>query len=163
MNETIGNLRIILPSEREIATIGILHAPRQRVFDAYTQPELVKRWLGVFDGWTMEVCEIDLREGGTYRFVWRGPEGKSMGLRGVFHEVVSPSRLVSSETFDEPWYEGEAVGTLELVEHDDRTMVTNLMRFVSKPVRDSVLATGMNKGLAASFDKLAEVLASSSS
>src|SRR5882672_8441550 len=107
-----GGLQVSTPSEREIAMTRVFDAPRKLVFDAWTKPELLKRWLGVFGGWSLEVCEIDLKVGGKYRYVWRGPDGVAMGMGGVFREIVPAERLVTTETFDDPWYEGEAVGTV---------------------------------------------------
>jgi uncharacterized protein YndB with AHSA1/START domain len=136
-------------------------APRKLVFDAYTKPELLKRWLGVFNGWSLAVCEIDLKAGGTYRYVWHGPNGEVMGMRGVLREIVVPERIVSTEEFDEPWYEGEAVGTVEFVERGGKTTLTMTMRYASKEIRDAVLKSPMEQGVAASFDNLAGLLAAS--
>ena len=82
------------------------------------EPELLKRWLGVRNGWELATCEVDLTVGGAYRFVWRGPDGAEMGMGGVYREIVRPERLVSTERFDDPWYEGEAMAEIALVEHD---------------------------------------------
>src|SRR5256885_10624644 len=95
-----GALKVTAQSGREIVMTRVFDAPRNLVFDAYTKPELLKRWLGVFGGYSMPVCEVDLRVGGTYRFVWRGPDGAEMGVRGVYREVVRPERLVDPEKFD---------------------------------------------------------------
>jgi uncharacterized protein YndB with AHSA1/START domain len=154
-----GTLKVTTPSDREIAMTRVFDAPRRLVFDAYTKPELLKRWLGVFGGWTLPVCEVDLRVGGSYRYVWRGPEGQDMGMRGVFREIAVPERIVSTETFDEAWYEGEAVGTVTFAEQGGRTTLTITMRYASKAVRDAVLETPMSEGVGASFDNLADVLA----
>src|SRR5207245_5079215 len=85
-----GALKVSAQSDRDIVMTRVFDAPRSLVFDAYTKPELLKRWLGVFGGYSMPVCEVDLRVGGTYRFVWRGPDGAEMGVRGVYREVVRP-------------------------------------------------------------------------
>ena len=137
----------------------VFDAPRRLVFDAWTKPELLRRWLGVRAGWTMVVCEVDLKVGGAYRYVWRGPAG-DMGMGGVFREVVRPERIVSTEVFDDPWYAGEAVDTLVMVETGGKTTVTTTVRYVSQQVRDAVLASGMSRGVAESYDVLAEVLSS---
>jgi len=129
-----GALKVTAQSDREIVMTRVFDAPRNLVFDAYTKPELLRRWLGVFGGYSMPVCEVDLRVGGTYRFVWRGPDGAEMGVRGVYREVVRPERLVHTEKFDEAWYPGEALIT--------------------------VLKSPMESGVAQSYDKLAELLAS---
>jgi uncharacterized protein YndB with AHSA1/START domain len=153
-------LQITTPSDREVAMTRTFDAPRRLVFDAFTKPELIKRWLGVRAGWTMPVCEVDLRVGGKYRYVWRGPKGNDMGMGGVFREIVAPERIVATEKFDESWYAGEAVDTTVFVEKGGRTTVTMMVRYESKEARDGVLATPMATGVAESYDKLAEYLAS---
>ena len=153
-------LKVTTPTDREIAMTRVFDAPRRLVFDAWTKPELVKRWLGVRGGWSLEVCEIDLRQGGTYRYVWRGPDGKEMGMRGVYREIVRPERLVATESFDDPWYPGEALDTTVLVEQGGKTTVTTTVLYQSREVRDAVLKSPMERGVAESYDKLAELLAS---
>jgi uncharacterized protein YndB with AHSA1/START domain len=138
----------------------VFNAPRRLVFDAWTKPELLKRWLGVRGGWSFAVCEVDLKVGGTYRFVWRGPDGTEMGMRGVYREIARPERLVNTEAFDDPWYEGEAIDTLVLVEQDGKTTATMTMLCATQDVRDAVLKSGMEGGVAESYDVLDEVLAS---
>ena len=118
-----GTLQLAARGEREIVITRDFDAPRHLVFDALTKPELLSRWLGVFGGWSMPVCEVDLRVGGTFRYLWRKPDGKEMGMRGVFREIVPPERIVNTESFDDPWYPGEAVGTAVLVEQDGKTKV----------------------------------------
>src|SRR4030081_468454 len=98
-----GGLTITAAAEREIVMTRVFRAPRELVFDAHTKPELVKRWLLGPDGWSMPVCEIDLRVGGSFRYVWRHGNGNEMGMRGVYREIVVPERLVATEKFDEPW------------------------------------------------------------
>ena len=138
----------------------VFEAPRSLVFDAWTKPELLKRWLGVRGGWSMVVCEVDLRVGGSYRFVWRGPDGAEMGMGGVYREIVAPERLVATESFDDPWYPGEAVDTTVLVEGGGRTTVTTTVLYESEEIRDAVLESGMARGVAESYDMLAEYLGS---
>lgn len=156
MNET---LQVTTPSDREVRITRVLDAPRELVFEAYTKPELLKRWLGVHSGFTLAVCEIDLRVGGSYRYVWRGPEGFEMGMRGVYREIVPPERIVATESFDQSWYPGSAVGTVTFVERDGRTTLTITMLYDSKDARDEVLKSPMEQGMAAGFEKLAELLA----
>ncbi len=153
-------LQITTPSDRELAMIRSFDAPRSLVFDAWTKPELLKQWLGVRGGWTFAVCEVDLRVGGKYRYVWRGPTGTEMGMGGVFREVVKPERIVATEKFDQSWYEGDAVDTTTFVEWGGRTTVTTTVLYASKAVRDAVLKSPMEKGVAEGYDKLDEVLKS---
>ena len=159
----MGQLRVTTPSDREIAMTRVFDAPRKLVYDAHTKPELIKRWLLGPPGWSMPVCEIDLRVGGKYRWVWRSDkDGTTMGMGGVYREIVAPERLVTTERFDEAWYPGEALNTLVLVEKSGRTTLTQTGLYESKEARDAVLKSGMEKGVEASYDRLAELLASPS-
>ena len=155
-----GTLQITTPSEREIVISRVFDAPRSLVFDAWTTPELLKRWLGVRGGWSMVVCEVDLKVGGAYRFVWRGPDGAELGMGGVYREIVAPERIVATESFDDPWYPGEAVDTTVLVEEGGKTTATTTVLYESEEIRDAVLESGMASGVAESYDMLAEYLAS---
>ena len=157
---TTGKLQVTTPSEREIAMTRVFDAPRGLVFDAWTKPELIRRWLGAFGGWTFVVCEVDLRVGGKYRYVWHGKDGEELAMGGVFREIVRPERLVCTEKFDESWYPGDAVDTTVFVEQGGKTTVTTTVRYESKEARDGVLKSPMESGVAKSYDKLAEVLAS---
>ena len=151
---------VTTPSDREIAMTRVFNAPRRLVFDAWTRPELLRRWLGVREGWTMVVCEVDLRVGGRYRYVWRGPKEEKLGLGGTFREIAAPDRLVSTEAFEEEWYSGEALDTLVLTEKGGTTTATLTMLLESKDARDMALRSGMETGVAQSYDVLDAVLAS---
>ena len=155
-----NSLKISTPTDREIVMTRDFDAPRKLVWDAWTQPELVKRWLGVQGGWTLALCEIDLRVGGRSRYVWRNAEGGSMGLTLICRELIVPEKIVSTERFDEAWYPGEAVGTLLFVERAGKTTLTQTIRYQSKEVRDMVLKTPMERGVSASYDLLDVVLTS---
>jgi len=147
--------------DREIVVTRVFEAPRGLVFDAYTKPELVKRWLLGPDGWSMPVCEIDLRAGGKYRYVWRqDSDGKEMGMGGVYREVVRPERFVATEKFDEAWYPGEAVDTIIFTEQAGRTTLTQTILYDSRETRDAVLKSPMQRGMAMSYDRLEEFLPS---
>lgn len=155
-----SKLQIRPQGDRELVMVRPFDAPRALVFQAYTRPELLKRWLGVFGGWELAVCEIDLRVGGSYRWVWRNPDRKSeMGVRGVYREIAAPDRLVCTELFDDPWYKGEALSTVTFVEASGRTTLTVTMRYESTEARDGVLASPMEGGVAQSYNQLAEILA----
>jgi uncharacterized protein YndB with AHSA1/START domain len=139
----------------------VFDAPRQLVFDAHTKPDLVRQWLLGPPGWSMPVCEMDVRVGGTYRWVWRhDTNGTEMGMGGVYREIVAPERLVTSERFDDAWYPGEALNTLVLIEQGGRTTLTQTMRYESRDARDAVIKSNMEKGVAASYDRLVDLLAS---
>src|SRR5712671_5548402 len=155
-----NTLKINAQSDREIVMARDFDAPRDLVYDAYTKPELLKRWLGVFRGWTMRVCEMDVRPGGSYRWVWRNPDGSQMTVRGVFREVVPNERLVATERFDDAWYPGEGLNTTTFVEKGGRTTLTQTLRYESREARDAVLKSPMETGVAASFDNLERILAS---
>ena len=154
-----GNLKVTTRGDREIVMTRAFDAPRKLVFDAFTKPELVKQWLLGPPGWSMPVCEIDLRVGGSYRYVWRKAGMPDMGMGGVYREVVAPERVVATEKFDQAWYPGEAVGTLVLVEQSGKTTVTQTVLYASAEARDAVLKSGMEKGVGASYDRLEEMLA----
>jgi uncharacterized protein YndB with AHSA1/START domain len=154
-----GTFALTANGDREIVVTRVFHAPRQLVFDAYTKPELVKKWLLGPDGWSMPVCEIDLRAGGKYRYVWRqDSDGKEMGMGGVYREVVAPERFVATEIFDEAWYPGEAVDTIVFVERAGKTTMTQTILYNSRETRDAVLQSPMEKGMAMSYDRLEEFL-----
>lgn len=153
-----GSLQVTTPSDREIAMTRVFDAPRRLVFDAMTRPELLKRWLYGPEGWSMVVCELDLRVGGAYRYVWRMGDGPEMGMGGIFREIVSPERLVATERFDESWYPGEAVSTMVLVEEGGKTTLTLTVRYESREARDAVLKSGATSGVAAGYDRLAGLL-----
>jgi len=152
-----GTLQVTTPTEREIVLTRVFDAPRTLVFDAFTKPELIKRWFGP-RGWSLVVCEVDLKVGGTWRFVLRGPDGNDMGMRGVYREIAAPDRSVHTESFDD--YPGESLVTTLLVENRGKTTLTATVRYPSQEVRDAVITSGMEHGAAESYDKLAEYLAS---
>jgi uncharacterized protein YndB with AHSA1/START domain len=150
-------LTVTTPTDREIVMTRVFSAPRKLVFDAWTKPELVKRWLLGPPGWTMPVCEIDLRVGGKYRFEWRGQDGTVMGMGGVYREIVIPERIVNTQLFDEDWTGGETLGTLLFVERDGKTTLTNKVLYSSREARDGALKTDMAKGVEAGYARLDEI------
>jgi uncharacterized protein YndB with AHSA1/START domain len=150
-----GTLTVATPTDREIVMTRVFDAPRHLVFDAFSKPELLKRWFGP-RGWSLVVCEVDLRVGGGFRFVLRGPDGKDMGMRGVYREIVPPERSVHMESFDD--YPGESQVTAVFVEEGGKTTLTTTVLYPSKEVRDAVIQSGMEHGAAESYDKLAELL-----
>jgi uncharacterized protein YndB with AHSA1/START domain len=152
-------MKVATQGDREVVITRHFDAPRSLVWDAHTRPELVKRWLLGPPGWTMPVCEIDLRVGGKYRYVWRSQDGTEMGMGGVHREIVAPERLVTTQLFDQDWTGGEALGTLVLTERDGKTTLTNTVRYSSNAARTAVLQTPMEQGMGAGYDRLEEVLA----
>ena len=155
-------LMITKAGDRDLVMTREFDAPRKLVYDAHTKPDLVRQWLLGPPGWTMPVCDMDVRVGGTYRWVWRKEtDGSEMGMGGVYREVKAPERLVSTERFDEAWYPGESLNTLVLIEQGGRTTLTQTMRYESPAAREAVIKSGMEKGVEASYDRLADVLAAS--
>ena len=148
---------ITATNDREITIIRDFAAPRARVWEAWTTPEQVKRWFGP-NGWSLPVCEIDLRPGGAWRYVMEKDTGARMTLKGTYLEVTPPSRLVSTESFDPPWYPGDAVNTLLLHEEAGVTTMTIIVRYPSKEIRDGALASAMGTGMEEGFARLEAVL-----
>jgi uncharacterized protein YndB with AHSA1/START domain len=149
-------LNVTTPTDREIEVTRVFDAPSRLVFEAWTDPKHLPRWMLGPDGWTMPVCEIDLRPGGAWHFVWRRRDGTEMEMRGTYREVTPPERLVSTESWGGPW--PETVNTLTLVEKDGKTTVTLTILYPSKEAREAALKTGMKDGMAQSFDRLAAYL-----
>jgi uncharacterized protein YndB with AHSA1/START domain len=141
--------------EREIVMRRVFAASRARVFDAWTRPEQVSRWLGP-RSWTMERCEIELRVGGAWRYVMRGPGGQSMIMEGVFREIEVPARLVTTERYDGG--PNETLNTVTFEEHEGRTTVTCRVLFASEELRDRRLNTNMVRGAAEGFERLEQML-----
>ena len=154
----VGNLQVSTPSDTEIAVSRVFNAPRHLVYDALTQPALIRQWLSGPPGWSMTRCEMDARVGGAYRYEWSGPDGVRMGMGGVCQIVEPPVRIVATEQFDESWYEGGAISTQQLEEANGKTTLTILVRYDSQAIRDAVLQTPMAEGMNYGYDNLAALL-----
>ena len=158
---TLGNpsLSVTPRGERDIVMSRVFDAPRSLVFDAWTRPELLRRWYGA-RGWTLPVCEIDLRTGGSYRYVMRGPDGAEVTLRGTYRAVDPPERLISTEAFegfaDEGWRAADqTVSTMLLTEHAGKTIWTLTTTYASRAVRDAAYALKQAwDGMRESLDRL---------
>jgi uncharacterized protein YndB with AHSA1/START domain len=157
-----GALKVTLPSDREIVLTRDFDAPRDLVFETMSKPELIQRWLFGPPGWSMVVCEDEQRVGGTFRWVWHGPEGKEMSMRGTYREIVPPERVVRTESFEFGCeaQAGEQLATLVLSEKGDKTALRLTVLYPSKEARDGARASGMERGVSASYDRLAELLLS---
>jgi|ERR1700680_3882854 uncharacterized protein YndB with AHSA1/START domain len=153
-----ATMKVATPSDCEIVVTRVLNAPRRLVFDAWTNPKYLSHWLLGPEGWTMPVCEVDLRVGGPWRFVWRQADGTEMAMQGVYREITPPERLVSTESWGGDW--PETVNTLVLAEEGGKTVATITMLYPSKEARDAAVKTGMTKGMSISFDRLETYLAS---
>ena len=158
--EHTAMLNVQAQGDREIVMTRLFNAPPSLVFDAWTKPELLMRWFGGPEGWSLSVCEVDLRVGGRYRFVTRHVEGEEMGWGGVYREIVFPERLVSTEVFDESWYAGEALVTMVFSPQDGKTALTMTVLYESRDARDTALASGMEEGFAENLRRLDAFLAS---
>lgn len=145
------------PSDREIVITRVVDAPRRLVFDAFTNPARVPKWLTGPEGITMPVCEIDLRPGGRWRYVYRMADGGEMTLQGTFREVVPPERVVHTETWGPEW--PETVNTLELTETGGQTAISITVLYPSREARDAALQSGMKDGMDQGFARLDELLA----
>jgi len=153
-----NTLKVTTPTAREIVLTRSFNARRSLVFDAWTKPELLKRWHGA-RGWNLVVCDVDLRVDGAWRFVSQGPDGASMGQRGVYREIVKPDRLVYTESFDDQSYPGVCLVTHEFVERNGETTVTSTVQYPSQEARDIVLKYPMERGVGEGYDRLAALLA----
>jgi uncharacterized protein YndB with AHSA1/START domain len=155
---------VTLPNDRDVVVVRTFNAPRDLVFDAWTKPALVQRWLLGPPGWTMPVCEMDVRVGGKYRWRWRSEaDGKEFGFSGEFREVVRPSRIVHVERYDAGdvggEMGGEALVTSELTESNGVTTHKMTIHYESQEVRDAAVKTGMTDGMEMGYQRLDDLLA----
>ncbi len=147
---------VTTPSDQEIRLTRLFDAPRDLVFEAMSKPEHIMRWWGnLGEGYSVPVCEVDLRPGGKWRFVNRHPKGDA-AFYGVYREVNPPDRIVFTEIY-EPFPDAESVVTATLTDENGKTRLTVTASYPSLEVRDMVLGTGMAKGAALSYDRLEEV------
>jgi uncharacterized protein YndB with AHSA1/START domain len=162
---TMDKAQVTLPSDREVRVERSFKAPRALVYRAYTEPELVRQWLLGPPGWSMPVCEMDVRVGGTFRWRWRSNEdGSEFGFQGVFRELQPAAKIVHTEAYDPGslggGYPGEdAIVTVTFTEAGGVTAMTTLIDFGSKEARDGAVATGMTDGMEQSYQLLDQLLA----
>ena len=149
---------VTLPADEQILITREFDAPKHLVYKAWTTPELVRRWWSARRG-EVTVAEIDLRVGGTWRYVMIASEGFEVGFHGEYREIVPDERLVSTEVF-EGMPDAEALDTLTLAEVDGRTTLTLLVEHSSKEHRDAHINSGMEDGMQDAFDLLEEVAVS---
>ncbi len=150
-----GSLKVTTPSPNEIVLTRVFDAPWRMVYDAFTKPELIKRWFGAQRG-SLIVCDVDLRVGGKWRYVMRLPNGKDMGMYGEYKELLAPERMVHTEAFDD--FPGDSEITTRLLEKDGKTTMIATCRYTSQEVRDAVIRSGMEHGAAESYDALNALL-----
>jgi uncharacterized protein YndB with AHSA1/START domain len=164
MPMTTDKAQVTLPSDREVKVTRSFRASRPLVYRAYTEPELIRRWLLGPPGWSMPVCEMDVRVGGQFRWRWRSEDEKSeFGFTGVFREVQPPSKIVHTEAYDPGTVGGgypgnDAIVTVTFTENGGVTTLTTLIDFGSKEARDAAVATGMTDGMEQSYQLLDRLL-----
>jgi uncharacterized protein YndB with AHSA1/START domain len=147
--------KVTTTSDTDICLTRLFDAPRALVFEAMTKPEHIARWWGQLGaGYSVPVCEVDLRVGGKWRFVNRHPKGE-VAFHGEYREITPPGRLVYTELM-EPYPDGSLV-TTTFAEEAGKTRVTVIASYPSKAIRDMVLSSGMERGAAASYDRLEDV------
>ena len=156
---TVGNMEVTTPSDLEVQMTRVFDAPRHLVYQALTSPDLMKRWLIGGADWPLSTCDMDVRVGGAYHWVWSGPNGQEMGMNGVFTEVSPPDRMVHSQKFDQAWTPGENQVTTTFEERGGQTIVTVTTLFPSTETRDGMLKGGMAEGAAQGYDRLEQLLA----
>ena len=156
-------IEVTQPSDREVRVVRTFKAPRQLVWDAHTKPELVKKWMLGPPGWSMPVCEMDVRAGGAYRWRWRSDEnGKEFGFFGKFTEVSELSKIVHEESYDPGDMGGAmssdpAIITTEYGEANGVTTLALTMLFSNKETRDAAVSTGMTGGMEIGYERLDEM------
>lgn len=151
-------LTVVQSGDRDLIVTRVFNAPRDLVFRALAEPALVQRWMLGPPGWTMPVCEIDLRPGGKFRYVWRKEDGVEMGMGGVYLEVEAPGRTVHEEIFDEDWTGGRTRITTLLAEVGGITTMTMTIEYASPEGRAGALATPMLDGMEAGYGNLDTLL-----
>jgi uncharacterized protein YndB with AHSA1/START domain/effector-binding domain-containing protein len=164
-------LKVSTPTDREIVMTRVFDAPRHLVWNAMTQPELLRRWMFMPQGWAWAECEMDVCVGGKFRWAWKGPDGqRALTIWGEHREVNPPVRIVHTECMQMGPAEGgprsnlantehgAAVATLELTEHGEQTHLCMTLLFPSKEARDAALASGMEHGVSAGYEQLEELL-----
>jgi uncharacterized protein YndB with AHSA1/START domain len=153
-----ASFTVTTPSDREIRLTRLFDAPRALVFEAMSKPEHIRQWWGrLGEGYSVPVCEVDLRPGGTWRFVNRTPQGE-VAFYGVYREIAPPDRIVFTEIFEQ-FPDTESVVTAVFSEENGKTRLTATVLYPSLEVRDTVLNSGMAYGAAISYDRLEEVAA----
>lgn len=149
---------VTTPSDSEIRMTRLFNAPRELVFEAMSKPEHVKQWWGrLGEGYSVPVCEIDLRVGGRWRFVNRHPKGEA-AFHGEYKEVSPPDRIVFTEIFED-FPDSPSLVTSELKDEGGKTRIIVTVDYGSKQVRDMVMASGMSHGAGISYDRLEDLLA----
>ena len=156
---------VSLPSDNEVRITRDFKAPRKLVWKTHTEPKLFQRWIGGYPGWSMPVCEMDVRPGGKYRWRWRQDEGgNEFGFYGEYREVDAPEKMVQAEYYDPGSFGGEmpttpTVTRTTFTEQNRITTLVTLITYGSKEERDAAISTGMTDGMETSYERLDTLLA----
>ena len=157
---------VSLPSDTEVRVTRDFKAPRRLVWQAHVDPKLFQRWIGGYPGWSMPVCEMDVRTGGKYRWRWRTDDGgQEFGFFGEYSEVEAPVRMIATEYYD-PGTMGGAmdansptINHTSFTENNGVTTLVTLLKYVSKEARDAAISTGMTDGMEVSYARLEKLVA----
>jgi uncharacterized protein YndB with AHSA1/START domain len=169
--EKTSTLTVATPTDLEIVMTRSFDAPRRLVWNAMIKPDLVRRWMFMPPGWAWAECEMDVRQGGKFRWAWSGPDGTvALSIWGEYREVTPPAKIVHTECMQmgsgagahgsdcENAYAWELLATLELVEQGGKTRLKMTLVFPTKEGRDAALASGMEHGMAAGYETLDTLL-----
>lgn len=156
-SQTTGVTTYTLKGDRELIFTRVVKAPQRLVFDVYTVPEHVKKWLLGLPGWDMTVCEIDLRVGGKWRYAWSKEGGGYLEMTGVYKEVVPPEKVVQTESWGPEW--PDTINTVSFSESNGYTTITTSLLYPSHEARENALKTGMKEGMEHTFAYLDSYLA----
>lgn len=159
MAATVHKLKVSFPSDTEVLIERAFAADKPLLWDVLTKCEHLTKWMYGFEGWSLPICEMDLRPGGKIRWGWvKGEDGATMEITGEFKEVSHPDRFVYRESWGDPW--PDSINIFELEAADGGTNLRLTMQFPSKAARDSAVETGMNDGLSLNYDRLDDLIAS---
>ena len=153
-----AKLKVTMPNDLEVVMTRAFDAPRELIFEALGEPALLKRWMLGPPGWEMTECEMERKANGSYRWAWRHAGGQEMEIYGVIREWAPPARYVSTQMMK--GMKCETLVTHELFERDGKTTLTMTIRYPSVQARDAALKSGMEQGVAASYERLDDVLRS---
>lgn len=145
------------PTDNQVVVTRVVRAPGKLAFEVFTSSKHLPNWMTGPEGWTMPICEVDLRPGGTWHYVFRKSDGTEMDMRGSFREVKPPERVVSTEQWGPEW--PETINTVEFSERDGLTTMTMTITYPSREARDAALQTGMKDGMETSYARMDRYIA----
>ncbi|GAA3452696.1 SRPBCC domain-containing protein [Dactylosporangium matsuzakiense] len=154
MSDELGVTGFELDGEQGVRITRVVAAPAELVFDVHTSPRHLPHWMLGPPGWTMPVCEIDLQQGGAFRYVWRNNDGEELTIAGTFEEIERPRRLVSTERWSGGWPATRNTLTFTDVGDGGRTRITTHIHYASAEARANAVQSGMREGLDAGYANL---------